>query len=465
MSRVDERVLIIQSFFMPNSSFKSFIFNKPEFDQESRTIKLHYSLDNKIDFTETFQINFEIDPNYSKKAMQKTLYGLSLACGVSYYKAFLPDKIKYAKDFVAPNKSQAEFFTKLYKNGLGEFLIQNKLNFEDIAEFSYVKKDNNAIKIKNNNGNIVPIGGGKDSLTTATILTNAGQKFDTWTVGQYDFLNSMISKVHQKQNKRSGETQHLQIIRKISPKLIELNKNGFNGTKAYNGHIPISSILAFLSMFTLIIRNKKNAILSNESSANEGNTTLDGLNVNHQYSKSVEFEKDFQEYVKKHISADINYFSLLRPWSEAQITKYFANNCWSDYKNDFISCNSNFRTSNGSTKSNWCCKCPKCAFVFAMLSAQIEKDDLIKVFGINIFEDKDMTKTLKELSGIEGYKPFECVGTENEVKEAIITAYKSKQYPELVELIKSFGETTIQQKLQQQESLMPDEFQEIINQQ
>jgi hypothetical protein len=58
--------------------------------------------------------------------------------------------------------------------------------------------------------------------------------------------------------------------------------------------------------------NYKYIILSNEKSASEENLIWNSLKINHQYSKSFEFEKDFVEYKNKYISKNIKYFSLLR---------------------------------------------------------------------------------------------------------------------------------------------------------
>jgi hypothetical protein len=65
-----------------------------------------------------------------------------------------------------------------------------------------------------------------------------------------------------------------------------------------NGHTPFNALLAFLTYLVAYLGNKKYIVLSNESSANESNVR--GLKVNHQYSKSFEFENDFNEYTKKY---------------------------------------------------------------------------------------------------------------------------------------------------------------------
>ena len=84
-----------------------------------------------------------------------------------------------------------------------------------------------------------------------------------------------------------------------------------------------------------------------------------------------------------------------------------------------------FRSCNvGSKEGIWCNHCAKCLFVFVMLSAYMQDKELVDIFGSNMLEDESMYETLKELSGIKDNKPFECVGTRDEVVVAITKAIK-----------------------------------------
>ncbi len=67
----------------------------------------------------------------------------------------------------------------------------------------------------------------------------------------------------------------------------------------------------------------------------------------------------------------------------------------------------------------WCGKCPKCLFVYTILSPYLYKDELVDIFGKDLFEDKELLKTFIELTGNGKTKPFECVGTFEEVNFAI----------------------------------------------
>jgi hypothetical protein len=124
--------------------------------------------------------------------------------------------------------------------------------------------------------------------------------------------------------------------RQLDPKLFQLNQTG----ERYNGHVPITGILSFISVLTAYLYNFNEIVLSNENSANVGNMTLDGIEINHQRSKSEEFEQLFQSYIHTNISKNLKYYSLLRPRNELRIVQEFCK--YPQYFHSFSSCNRNF---------------------------------------------------------------------------------------------------------------------------
>ena len=200
--------------------------------------------------------------------------------------------------------------------------------------------------------------------------------------------------------------EYCSITRVIDKNLLELNKQGF-----LNGHTPFSAIVAFTSYLMAYLTNRKYIILSNEGSANE--PTIIGTDINHQYSKTYEFEKDFYEYTKKYFKIDIKYFSLLRPIKEIQIAYLFSK--YKDYHKVFRSCNVGSKTN----PWKWCLNCPKCLFVFIILRAFLPLNEMIDIFGENLLDKKELEKEFLELIGQSDAKPFECIGTIDEVKYAM----------------------------------------------
>lgn len=179
-------------------------------------------------------------------------------------------------------------------------------------------------------------------------------------------------------------------------------------------------MVAFITYFIATALGKKYIVLSNEESANESN--IKGENINHQYSKSVEFENDFRYYVKNFICPNgPEYFSFLRPISEIQIAKLFSQ--MEQYHSIFKSCN----VGSKSKPWKWCCNCAKCLFPYIILSPFLEKEKLVSIFGEDLFEKESLLQTFIELCGYAENKPFECVGTYEEVKFAVSKTIQKAQ--------------------------------------
>src|SRR5690606_14232817 len=158
-----------------------------------------------------------------------------------------------------------------------------------------------------------------------------------------------------------------------------LNEEG-----ALNGHIPISAYISFLSVAVCILTGHTDVIFSNEESASEGNVEYKGKTINHQWSKSLEFERMFQEYLATYVTKDVQFFSPLRRFKELKIVELFVQH--KQYLPLFTSCNRNWHIlAKKEMPTLWCGECPKCAFAFAMLAAFLPKDEIVPLFGKNLF--------------------------------------------------------------------------------
>jgi UDP-N-acetyl-alpha-D-muramoyl-L-alanyl-L-glutamate epimerase len=391
--------------------YKKFIFQKYELAGGKTGARFYYSLDDKINFVETIKFDSRgIDwRKVNNQILERVLFNLHLVLGISYYKTYCPKQIVINSGTLS--KKQAQFWNKLYTKGLGEFFYKNKIDFGSLIAFPYKTKRGKAIKIKLKNRSLAPVGGGKDSVVTAELLKK--EKFD------FSLISLRDSVIQRKVSKTIGKDRII-IDRTIDKNITILNQEG-----AYNGHIPISAIYSFITLLACVLYDYKNIIFSNERSANYGNVKYLGQTINHQYSKTFEFEKDFDDYVHEFITPSINYFSLLRPISELKIVELFAK--YKKYFPIFSSCNQNFKI-NKKTNQRWCGKCAKCAFVFNQLAAFIEKDELIKFFGKNLYADKSLFNLYLELLGEKNIKPFDCVGTPEEVKVAFYLAFRRGEY-------------------------------------
>ncbi len=403
------------------NKYDTFIYDSYEIEELENTTKITYNfiVPSLTQYKPTLEVKkFKID-SFTKNL----IFHIGLVELVSYWKATCSKNVIIKAGYI--NKEQIEFFKKLYFYGLGELFYTNGItpNYDDFINIKCELEEQN-IEIPNyvGNGNLIPIGGGKDSNVTLEIMKS-------------DFEDNLCFIINPKQVTLScaqtagySNEKIVTVKRTIDKNLIELNKQGF-----INGHTPFSALVAFLSYFNAYITGKKYILLSNESSANESN--VDGTKINHQYSKTYEFECDFNEYTKKYFKIDIKYFSLLRPLSEYQIAMLFSN--YEKYHEIFKSCNV------GSKKEpwHWCCSCPKCLFVYIILSPFLYKEKLIRIFGEDLFEKEDLLDTFIELTGYGKTKPFECVGTYEEVRYAITkTISKLDKQPYLLKYYKEHFE-------------------------
>lgn len=156
-------------------------------------------------------------------------------------------------------------------------------------------------------------------------------------------------------------------------------------------------------------------ITSLEKSADFGNTSYCGLDINHQRSKSLEFETLFNTYVQQNLNGSARVTSLIRDRYEIKVVQNFAQ--YDQYFNHFSSCNRNFLVvSQGITQQKLRCGvCPKCAFIYVLLRAFLPTEKVNQIFGTDMFQNAELITLFKELMGISGIKPFECVGTNEEV--------------------------------------------------
>ena len=342
-----------------------------------------------------------------KFAIDNFLFHIGLCEVISYWKsscAPIFDIHPFCLD-----KEAEKWWKKLFYNGLGEFRYLNGIECEaeDFVQFRYSSaKELQAVNLVGNDGALVPVGGGKDSAVTLELLSKtAGRaKITPFTLNGIPAAQRTIVQAG------FSLEESINVTRKLDPNLLKMNENGY-----LNGHTPFSALLAFVTLFTAMLHQKRDIALSNESSANEA--TIPNTNINHQYSKSFEFETDFREYYRKYITENLNYYSFLRSYTESDIAKIF-----STFPQHFFS----FRSCNAGSKSDvWCCNCPKCLFVWIILSPYLSVEQLTAIYGQDLGADLHLLEDFKKLCGFSPEKPFECVGTIDEVQHSIIAAYQN----------------------------------------
>ena len=374
---------------------KVFYYKNFDFLPEKGLLTCRYGVDDLYLFQET--IEFPGAPfvlsDKKKKVLDQIFRLAHVAMGISYYKAFLPEKIVVENGGLT--ETEARFFEKFYLNGLGEFAVRNGLNLQGKIRFPAEKIKRESIGLDLMYAALIPVGGGKDSCVTMELIKKTDLPAVGIAVGDPRPIRECLD-----------ISRLLSVIlkRKIDPLLMDLNAKG----TVYNGHVPITGILAFLLWAAAVLYDKRYVIMSCERSASVGNMMQGTLEINHQYSKSFDFERDFY-HITQEITPDFRYFSLLRPLSEAHIAKLFAEKC-SVYFSAFTSCNKAFKLDESKRLRRWCGVCDKCRFVFLILAPFMDKETLVSLIGTNPLNDSTQVGGYGELLGLSGHKPFECVG-------------------------------------------------------
>ncbi len=420
--------------------YSKFIYEKYEIKDDGAWLDITYFFN--IEWLTTFTPSIKIDKkniknkNIDSDFVNYLVFHIGLVELISYWKCCCPKNVEIKAWYI--DEDQIKWFKKMYFYGLGEFFYTNWI---DVDEEGFMKiksspspflsrqvedsfQSKKEVDVPRNKfplfiavpgssreegvrgwfswtWNLICIWWWKDSNVTLELLKWMDN--DTFILNPND-VTLECSKIAGYDNPR--------IMKRIlDPQIVELNQKWF-----LNGHTPFNALLAFLTYLVAYLGNKKYIVLSNESSANESNVRW--LKVNHQYSKSFEFENDFNEYTKKYFWIWIKYFSFLRPLLEIQIAKLFSQ--FEQYHKVFKSCN----VWSKSKPRKRCCNCPKCLFVFTILSPFLYKEKLVNIFWEDLFENKNLLQTFIDLTWNSENKPFECVWTYDEVNYAIALTIK-----------------------------------------
>lgn len=355
-----------------------------------------------VDFTERFVLpEAPADPEHP--AIQQALRDLHIVAGASYWKAACPPHIHF-EGVPTPDPEAAAFWTEVYTFGLGEFFFRNDLPPEvRFPADPDASVDRPQAPVPVQPGRLLLlVGGGKDSAVAREVLRHAGADVTLLSVGAPRWIRESVQAM--------GDP-HLVIQRTLDRNLFALNDAG-----AHNGHVPISAIIAAVTRLVAMIGGFEAVVSANERSASFGNVSWRGIEVNHQWSKSLRFEQRWQAHAGR-VQGGPGYFSLLRPLTELAIGAGFARH--ERYFDHVTSCNANFRIRPGAPPARWCGRCPKCLFVTLILAPHLSDAQVARIFGDNFLAHAHNRPLLMELMGLAAHKPFECVGTPEEVAAAL----------------------------------------------
>jgi UDP-N-acetyl-alpha-D-muramoyl-L-alanyl-L-glutamate epimerase len=386
--------------FRPGA-FEAFRVTDRSYDERSRTVSLGYALDDGPSFVET--VTFETPPGsrpLDAEVMERVLLHLHIAAGTSYYKAAAPPTVVVEHGALSP--AETAFHHHLYDDGLREFAVENGLPVpRPVTVRPRSTRPDGAVRPgpAGPGGLVVPIGGGKDSMVLIEALRPLGPRL--LAVNPHPLVIELAAQ---------AGLELLVVRRRLSPVLAELNRAG-----ALNGHVPITAIVSLIVAAGSAVYGYDTVAMAIERSASEETVLVDGVPVNHQYSKSLDFERRLADLLRTSVDPALTYGSALRPYSELAIARAFAT--LPAYHGTFCSCNTVFRGAADPTDT-WCGQCAKCRFVGLMLAPFLGRDELTAIIGRDMFADPSQVAGFADLMSDED-KPFECVGERRESAAAL----------------------------------------------
>ena len=403
---------------------RTFVFRPGVLDFEKSTMTFTFTVEMLSGSTETYidVIEFPGVPMHawesvSKETIRAFCEDLSLAFGSIYWKINCARDIKL--DGFSITQEQADFWKELYEKSLAEFFYLSRIDYRGLISFPADAKNGRHLSdCPRQSRSLVALGGGKDSIVTAEAFKRLDIPFDTLLIGSTQMQERVAQMI--------GKPIVRAIVRH-SPLL----------QKMYNDRAvlpvgPRPMALMFISVFLGVVLDYRYTIFSNEHSADFPNLTYLGVPVNHQWTKSTEAEVLARRYVATYLTRDVVSFSPLHQYSEAFLVREFAQ--YPQYFPVFSSCNWNFllpyspEEEPNEKPAYWCGACPKCLFIFACLSAFLPKETVVKIFGKNVYADASLLPYTKQLLGLEGSKPFECVGTAEEMSVVMMLARQRGEY-------------------------------------
>ena len=433
-------------------------------DRTTRTVTLRYAFDDIHRFAEHVTLAASLPFGDDGAELAGHLAGvidlLAVVAGVSYFKIGAPRRIEV--DFALTAESLT-MMRHVYDDGLREFAYRASLPIPllttivapTIISTGEIRSSRNtplgATEILDRKSGVgvgasdvdprplLPMGGGRDSALLASMLA----PFDPILTAHGD--NRFIDRLGDALDTRIHRVQRI-----IDPLLFELNCG-----PALNGHVPVTAINSLIGVLTAVLVGATDVVMANERSASVASlTTDDGFAVNHQYSKSFDFEVLLGQAIAS--VGGPGYFSGLRPWNELAIAKAFA--ARPALHPAIMSCNRAFIRDPAKRSDGWCGHCDKCRFVWLTLTPFMEQSDLVEMFGCDLFDIPANLAGFAELLR-DDQRPWDCVGEPSEARLALrLIAPTNPTAAGILRATRtSVDDTLLEQRLQQSldDSLQP----------
>jgi hypothetical protein len=381
----------------------------PHLDADANAVRFAFDCPRFGRFEETVRFA----PHARMDAIEETVRGglLTLAAiliGTSYYKAAPAGRVTVEAPLT---RAARELAGLAYGPGLGEFYVRNHLPYPPALAINAPDAPPAPpapARTSQRPRAACAFGGGKDSHVARAILDAAGAVSEPVSI----ILSPRVGERLQSMT----DAPLTLMTRVIDPRLIALSRSG----EALNGHIPITGINSCLLALHAAACGQDWVVFANERAASEPTMQADGHPVNHQFSKSLEFE-DALRAAFAAAGAGLDYFSVLRPVSELWTAHYLARRA-PGALDIFASCNRNFVFAGEAVLAEgqrWCGRCSKCVYTGVLMACWLMPERHEEVFQSRPLHDPANLDHALDIAGLTGAKPWECVGEAREVAAAL----------------------------------------------
>jgi hypothetical protein len=386
---------------------KVFRYRDYAVDAERGVLSLRYELDGR-EFTE--RVTLPPGARWHTEEARAAARLVFLLSGVSYYKTAAPPVIDFGE--TALTGTEEAFLREFYLRGLAEFAYRNNLDLTQLRIEARRAPDPPPAPPAplSPKRALVPFGGGIDSIVTVEQVRQ-----------QADVALFVVSRPADRFDaiEQPAAVTGLPVVRaerEIDPQLLRSAELGF-----LNGHVPVTGILSAIAVLAAVLEDRDAVVMSNEWSASIPTLEFDGRPVNHQFSKSEEFEAAFRAVLATSAARPPDYFSWLRDRTELWVGREFAS--LRPYHASFRSCNKAFYTERARRFAHWCGQCDKCVFIDLILAPFLSAGALRQIFAVagEPLDDPALKPKFRSLLGA-GAKPFECVGEVTECRAAVLMA-------------------------------------------
>lgn len=262
-------------------------------------------------------------------------------------------------------------------------------------------------------------GGGKDSLVAARLLERAGAPFDSLAYSssvygqaapQHQLIDQLLDHTAASTRRRLWIFDDFldSPVARLHPEL------GVHHLLA--AETPAS---VFAALPLALAHGYRHLVVAHEHSADFGNLVWQktGEAVNHQWGKSLAAEHLLADYVQRELVSGVDYFSLLKPIDDTLIFNLLLG----DASEDLAAVRA---THSCNVRKPWCCRCPKCAYVWLGYMAFLPVEDVEPIFGENLLDLEENQLTFRQMLGLEEHTPFECIGTVGETRLAFALCHR-----------------------------------------